>query len=273
MGDAQGTGGIVFTPSSTKRKLAHVATETHGYNEFAAQFMQRFAETYKRKNLAAMYWLRTPVPVTNPVDRDHALIVDKGTPEQIGAWRALAEGGNICILGPGGTGKSQMIRWVKQIFLESDNSVVVTASTANAAFLLGGTTLHKFAGVPVHLCDDTKYDLKQALEKYIFWTRNLARIVNGIRTVNLWICDEISLLSPRIFLLVDLAFRFYRDEPALPFGGVQFLWSGDFLQIPPVMPNKRTSNEEPQSPFLFSHEAWTSSWQPVIFPFTTNKRS
>jgi hypothetical protein len=79
MGDAPS--GIVFTPSSSKRKLAHVATEMHGYHEFACQFMQRFAEHYKRKNLPHMYWLKTPIPSVNRPLVEHPLLVEKGTPE------------------------------------------------------------------------------------------------------------------------------------------------------------------------------------------------
>jgi len=146
-----------------------------------------------------MYWLATPVPSASSMNPEEEIFVTKATPEQLVAWRQLCLGHNVCILGPGGTGKSQFIRWVKQIYMSSENSVIVTASTANAAFLLGGITLHRFTGLPVWVCDEKKYDLKTAFDKYIKWTSNLVGIVNNIRSVNLWICDEISMLSPRVF--------------------------------------------------------------------------
>ncbi len=189
----------------------------------------------------------------------------------------MAQGNNVCILGPGGTGKSQMIHWVRDIFLEQGNTVVVTASTANAAFLLGGTTLHRFAGLPIYCCDESKYNLVEAFGIYVRHIQRLLRVATTIVSTHLWVCDEISMLSPRVLVLVDLAFRFFRNKPDEPFGGCQFLWSGDFLQIPPVQ-NSSTQprvarRTAPQVSFLFEHDAWYSSWKPWIVSFSTNKRS
>lgn len=208
---------------------------------------------------------------------EHALPEQRATPEQRAAFLSLAEGNNVCILGPGGTGKSQMIHWVRDVFLELGNTVIVTASTANAAFLLGGMTLHRFAGLPIYCCDESKYNLVDAFGIYVRHVQRLFRIATMIVSTHLWICDEISMLSPRVFVLVDLAFRFFRNNPDKPFGGCQFLWSGDFLQIPPVQSSHALRGQarraQVQPAFLFEHDAWFSSWKPWIVPFSTNKRS
>jgi hypothetical protein len=104
---------IVFASSQTKRKLAHVATDEEGYHEFASLFCERFLAHYKRSKLGSMYWLSTPVPSPVAMDPAHELFATKATPEQWVAWQQLCQGTNVCILGPGGTGKSQFIRWVK----------------------------------------------------------------------------------------------------------------------------------------------------------------
>jgi hypothetical protein len=105
--------------------------------------------------------------------------------------------------------------------LEADNATFVTASTANAAFLLNGMTLHKMIGLPVWVCDEVKYpDLRKAFDKYVSWASRLSSVVHTICSVQLWICDEISMIQTRVFHLADLVFRYFRRKPHEPFGGV-----------------------------------------------------
>ena len=72
-------------------------------------------------------------------------------------------------------------------------------------------------------------NMLEASDKYIKHLSSLQSVVNTILQVQLWICDEISMIAPRVFSLVDVAFRYFRRRFDVPFGGVQFLWSGDFL--------------------------------------------
>ena len=247
------------------------------YGEWAAFFITEKLRVLDQANMGpASERPALPEPDYEPVARI-------GTPEQQAAFRALAAGHNVCILGPGGTGKSQLIHWVRDAFLIQNHSVVVTASTANAAYLLGGRTLHRFAGLPITVCDEHKCNVIEAFDRYYKHVRRLLGVINNICFTHLWICDEISMLSPRVFILVDLMFRFYRRQPDKPFGGCQFLWSGDFLQIPPVEQGPRvgTKRRDAQgsqsrgesSTFLFTHDAWYTGWRPHIVQFSTNKRS
>jgi ATP-dependent DNA helicase PIF1 len=221
-----------------------------------------------------MYWLGHERTEPSRPAVEQEIFASRATAEQRVAWEALAEGQNVCILGPGGTGKSQFIQWVKHLYLESGQVVVTTASTANAAFLLQGTTVHKFAGLPVACCDESKMSIVEAVDKYLKHVSSLGQIVNNILQVQLWICDEISMISPRIFCLIDIAFRYFRSAFDKPFGACQFLWSGDFLQIPPVV-KQQTGRKRSQdsSSYLFGHAAWVDSWCPWVISFTTNKRS
>ena len=127
-----------------------------------------------------MFWLEQELPTTASLQEQSEPIVSKGTDEQFGAWCALCQRQNVCILGPGGTGKSQFINWVKQIYLEAGQVVITTASTANAAFLLQGVTVHKFAGLPVICCDESKMSILEAVEKYIKHAQSLISVVNNI---------------------------------------------------------------------------------------------
>jgi hypothetical protein len=56
-----------------------------------------------------------------------------------------------------------------------------------------------------------------------------------IRSLVTLVVDEVSMLHGRFVLLLDLLLRKARDVLDLPFGGVQMILVGDFLQIPPVV--------------------------------------
>lgn len=258
---------IVLT-GQVRRGLAHAATQ---FNDYA-----QWSQTLVGARLGARSSARPSTQALKPMDPEAEPFASRGTPEQRHAWRALCAGENVCILGPGGTGKSQFIQWARDLYLQAENAVVVTASTANAAYLLGGVTVHRMAGLPVFLQDETKYTLTDALDRYIKSLDYNFAVQHTLRSVQLWVCDEISMISPRTFHLVDLAMRYVRQCPERPFGGCQFLWSGDFLQIPPVVAqDKRVFLRDSLlvSHFLFSDNAWLDCWRPLTFNFCTNKRA
>ena len=51
------------------------------------------------------------------------------------------------------------------------------------------------------------------------------------------IVDEVSMLSLKMFKILDLIARKIKKKPDIPFGGMQLIFSGDFYQLPPV-PNE-----------------------------------
>jgi len=64
------------------------------------------------------------------------------------------------------------------------------------------------------------------------------------------IVDEVSMLDADILQKLDFVGRATRDEPSLPFGGLQLVFTGDFYQLPPV---SRGSNDPP---FAFMSPNW-----------------
>eukprot|EP01124_Arcella_intermedia_P004033 TRINITY_DN12278_c0_g1_i3.p1 TRINITY_DN12278_c0_g1~~TRINITY_DN12278_c0_g1_i3.p1 ORF type:complete len:810 (+),score=233.60 TRINITY_DN12278_c0_g1_i3:345-2432(+) len=101
-------------------------------------------------------------------------------------------------------------------------------------------TLHKFAGIGTG--EGTKLDLyyKAVDSSSLRWWQN-ARVL---------IIDEISMISGELFDALDYIGKILRRNPK-PFGGIQVICSGDFLQLPPIS----KKNQKPVS-FCFQSKAW-----------------
>jgi ATP-dependent DNA helicase PIF1 len=152
---------------------------------------------------------------------------------------------NIFITGPGGTGKTYLIRRIVDHAKINKRQFRVCALTGCAAILLmcGAVTLHRFAGVG--LATGTIDSVVNRVIK------------NGLRRVN-WniidvlIVDEVSMLSLKVFRILDLIGRKIKKRPDLPFGGIQIIFSGDFYQLPPV-----GNVDDPESQkFCFESNLW-----------------
>lgn len=133
---------------------------------------------------------------------------------------------NLFITGKAGTGKSTLLRLIKQ---ESKKNVAVVAFTGLAAMNVNGKTIHGQFRFPLHLVqnDDIKLD-KERVQLY--------------NALDVLIIDEISMVRSDIFSGIDKALRQARGKKRqhLPFGGVQVLLFGDPCQLAPV-----TTGNEP----------------------------
>jgi cytidylate kinase len=134
-------------------------------------------------------------------------------------------GKNIFLTGKAGTGKTTFLHQIKE---ESSKRMAVTAPTGVAAINAGGMTLHSFFQLPmgVHLPDTSREENKQ---------RRFSRDkIQLLRTLDLLVIDEISMVRADLLDAVDAVLRRYRDDPRA-FGGVQLLMIGDLHQLPPVV--------------------------------------
>jgi hypothetical protein len=125
---------------------------------------------------------------------------------------------NVLLMGPAGTGKSKCLQ---------DLNAQMTAMTGVAATCVpNAITLHKFIGSGV-VDDETFASL---------WMRigRNAKTIDRIRAVNRLVIDEISMAHGRFILILDLLCRAARNVHDAPFGGIQLILVGDFLQLPPV---------------------------------------
>lgn len=141
----------------------------------------------------------------------------------------IKQGYSIMITGRAGTGKSYLIQHIIKYAYEkypSTNAnihhVGVTALTGIAAFQIQGKTIHSWSGI--RLAKDPadvilKMMNRDARSRWIH--------------CNLLIIDEVSMMSQRIFNLLDTIAKSVRECDA-PFGGIQVVACGDFMQLPPV---------------------------------------
>lgn len=165
------------------------------------------------------------------------------SPEQHHAFVMAQKGKNLFISGPGGTGKSFLLEQIRDFFEHLDRYLVLTASTGVAAVNVGGRTIHSalktgIKGSVKEILPDLEntYKIRAMSQKFAPW--------------DALVIDEVSMLSGDYLDMADLWLRRMKGSDA-PFGGLQVLFVGDFLQLPPVEKDKT-----PRYRFAFQAPAW-----------------
>ena len=143
-------------------------------------------------------------------------------------FSAVLERHNVLILGQAGTGKTTLIKKIYNIFKESEIKVKVLACTGIASTLLpDASTVHSFFGLL-----DGRFEEEELVER-VLKDDNLHTIKNRILKTDCIIIDEVSMLSSRTFGHIESLCRELRKSDK-PFGGIQFVLSGDLYQLKPV---------------------------------------
>lgn len=166
--------------------------------------------------------------------------------EQQLCFEKYLNGENLFITGPGGSGKSFLIKNIVKHAEANKKNIKVCALTGCAAILLEckATTLHMFSGIGF-----ANKKNEEIIEE-LFTTKRYK--LKNWRNLEILIIDEVSMMSLKILLLLDsIAKKFYKN--ATPFGGLQVIFTGDFYQLSPVC-NSYLEKEE--SMFCFEHELW-----------------
>mgnify|MGYP001029629261 CR=1 FL=1 len=169
----------------------------------------------------------------------------KLTEEQEKAYEYIDNGKNIFITSRGaGCGKTFLLKHIIERY-KSRRFIAVTASTGIAAVLLNGRTLHSWAGIGLG-----KKDVNSLIRKI---ESDKAVKSRWLKT-NLLLIDEISLISPELFDKLDLIGRTIRNN-SKPFGGIQLIVSGDWLQLPTVDSDK----------YAFESPVWKETIQKIVY--------
>lgn len=167
------------------------------------------------------------------------------------AERYVEETGvSVFLTGKAGTGKTTFL---KEIVRQTSKRYAVVAPTGVAAINAGGVTIHSFFQLP--LCPYLP-DVKELVTEYQMPERMRSlrkERVKILRTLDLLIIDEISMVRADILDAIDDILKRYRHNDR-PFGGVQLLMIGDIQQLPPVVrESERPFMEQVYpSPFFFN---------------------
>lgn len=133
---------------------------------------------------------------------------------------------NIFLTGKAGTGKTTFLHNLKK---NTHKRMIVTAPTGVAAINAGGVTLHSFFQMPfgpfVPGSEAYGHHNQRKFNK---------EKINIIKSLDLLVIDEISMVRADLLDGVDMVLRRYRRSN-LPFGGVQLLMIGDLHQLSPVV--------------------------------------
>jgi ATP-dependent DNA helicase PIF1 len=155
---------------------------------------------------------------------------------------AINVGRNILFIGAGGCSKTWTLRKIAQHY-HTTKRIACTATTGIAALglvqsdlLISASTLHRWGGVGL-----AQGSYKQILSR----VRTRKSALMRWKKTEILIIDEISMFGCKLFDLFDQLGRDIRNVE-MPFGGIQLILSGDFLQLPPV-----------KEPWLFLSDRWT----------------
>ena len=173
----------------------------------------------------------------------------ENNPELQLAWQFIENTGtHLFLTGKAGTGKTTFLRRLKE---HTPKRMVILAPTGIAAINAGGVTIHSFFQLSfAPFVPETTFNSSQTHYRYSKEKRNI------IRSMDLLVIDEISMVRADLLDAVDATLRRYRDREK-PFGGVQLLMIGDLQQLAPVVKDNEWEllRKHYETPYFFASHA------------------
>lgn len=154
-------------------------------------------------------------------------------------YQIFRKGKNVFLTGPGGTGKTHTLKLILKYAAKFKWNAAITATTGLAASTFkGGRTIHNYSGLRLG-----KEPLDSLLEKYE--TKNqIPGRMSYVKT-RLLLIDEVSMFGASLMEKIDAMSKRAKSCMTKPFGGLQVVMCGDFLQLPPIGDR-----------FLFTSKLW-----------------
>lgn len=149
---------------------------------------------------------------------------------------------HLFLTGKAGTGKTTFLRNLRH---DCTKRFVILAPTGIAAINAGGSTIHSFFQFSFSpFVPNTRNSETYKLKK---------KKIALIKSLDLIVIDEISMVRADLLDRIDHALRYYRRSNR-PFGGIQMLMIGDLCQLPPVAKEDEWNllSSYYESPYFFS---------------------
>jgi len=177
---------------------------------------------------------------------------------------------HVFLTGKAGTGKTTFLR---EIIHVTHKNAVIAAPTGIAAINAGGVTLHSLFQLPfgAYIPENTPLSDHQSQGKVNTPMSVLSQIkLNSskrklLRELELLIIDEVSMLRADLLDCIDLVLKNVRKRNHEPFGGVQILFIGDLLQLPPVVKDYEWHYLSPYYSGIYFFEARALQQSPPVY--------
>lgn len=146
---------------------------------------------------------------------------------------------SLFLTGKAGTGKTTLLH---HIIANTHKNTAVVAPTGIAALNAGGVTIHSLFQLPFGSFIPEEIEAPVVSEMIKFETKaTLSRQfkmgglkISVLRNLDLLVIDEVSMLRADVLDAIDFVLKKVRRN-IQAFGGVQVLFIGDLLQLPPVV--------------------------------------
>jgi ATP-dependent DNA helicase PIF1 len=181
-------------------------------------------ETFVNTNVSKPGEKRTDKPVLEKqVEKKLGPLIGK----QQDAFHTFLSGKSFCLTGPGGTGKSYIIKHIQEHCKSNNIPCAITAMTGVAASLIGGQTLHKWSGLGLM---DKRIDTMVAIIK-----KSPAALARW-ESIKVLVIDEVSMMNQDMFELLNVIACRVRNNKSF-YGGIQMIFCCDFAQLAPINGN------------------------------------
>lgn len=148
---------------------------------------------------------------------------------------------NIFLTGKAGTGKTTFLKYIRE---NCPKQMAIVAPTGVAAINAGGVTIHSFFQLPLApFIPETRgtgfpataqqeISNKHSLLSRLRFNTDKKKVLQQLEVL---VIDEISMVRCDVLDAIDTVLRHIRQRQSERFGGVQLLFIGDMLQLPPVI--------------------------------------
>jgi len=175
-------------------------------------FLQKLFNSDSKKDLDIIDKISSQFSLNEEQERAYRIITQHVISKSTGKLR-------MYLGGMGGTGKTQVIKALMCFFEQRGelHRIIAVAPTGSAAALIGGSTYHSVFGIHENYnSKKTLSDVKARLDgvDYIFF-------------------DEVSMLSCRNMYKISSQLSKALNVFDEPLGGLNFIFAGDFAQLPP----------------------------------------